>query len=171
MNLFHKTIERIVDFIAPSVLLKQFNSGVFEGEKNEILRSRDLRSKTKFFEVEQRLGTPVIVVTNEWSDPVIGFVTDATTLGAGEAPFPVVTDAVTDEPFVCFGHLVNFSESTLKALLSLNPYERWELVTDQHIERDPKEEVSLKTFDQTMESLINCGFMSKVYDVRTKPVL
>lgn len=171
MNLFHKTIERIVDFVAPSVLLKQFNSGVFEGEKNEILRSRDLRSKTKFFEVEQRLGTPVIVVTNEWSDPVIGFVTDATTLGTGEAPFPVVTDAVTDEPLICFGHLVNFSESTLKALLSLNPYEQWELVTDQHIERGPKEEVSLKTYYQTMSDLDDCGFTAKVNAMREKPVL
>lgn len=47
----------------------------------------------------------------------------------GETSLPLIFDLVTQKEYVVMGVLIYYSETVLKSLCSLNPYERWNIAS------------------------------------------
>jgi len=80
------------------------------------------------------VGTPVLVRSNEWDQPLMpGIIVNHTDFGKdANSYFPVVRSNVggVDKDFVCFGIVKKYDENKLKALEKLTPREQWNVLTD-----------------------------------------
>jgi hypothetical protein len=141
----------------PTTYEKIFNIGMYHGIDKERRRDFEERAKIRRFEKEQLLNKKVIIISNEWEDPIVGEVVRLEDFDHGEG-FPVVRNAITNQQLICFGKVVPFSVEGLKALVQMSPWTRWEILTGQKIIRNPPDDPILKTFDQFMEELDANGF-------------
>jgi len=75
-------------------------------------------------------GSKVISVPNEWSDfsvgPIEGFLENK---NKEVSEVPIVADVLSGRSKVCFGVIIPFDPKILEALLKLDPFERYSLVT------------------------------------------
>lgn len=74
---------------------------------------------------EFSVGTPVICISNEWKDPVIGFVSQIEYITQAKNPVPVVMDYLSDRELMVMGAVYDFTFQRLDAFLKLAPHERW----------------------------------------------
>lgn len=137
---FKKTFEQII------------NAGICRGIGDERERQFMQRFQSRYFEQELLVGKKVIIVSNEWEDPLVGTVVGLETFGRNEAHL-IVENAITHEVVISFGRVVPFSLEILTALTAMSPWVRWEILTDQKIERDPPDQLELKTIDQFIYEL------------------
>lgn len=86
----------------------------------------DTVERIRRVEEEEYLHAPLIVVPNEWDNPVIGFGEHIQMIGA--APVLVVRNYLTNQNVICGGVKMGYSEQRLRTVLSLNPFDLWALV-------------------------------------------
>jgi hypothetical protein len=152
-------IKSILNFFFPSLMREVFNEGVREGQKNENFRSIQSRRDIAVFELDKWVGNKIISISNEWSDPYIGIGLRIEYFSKTEVPFLVSANAITGEEHIHFGKIISFTPQNLAALMVLNPYERWSLLTGQKISIEPKDEVVLSSYEQIMEKLKENNFI------------
>lgn len=90
------------------------------------------REEAQRLEAGFMLGEPVLVLSNEWKEPMVGVLVsiDEVQHHSGAKSFlPVVEEAFTKEKFCVFGIIRPLSISMLKAVDKLNPSERWMLAS------------------------------------------
>lgn len=147
-NLFTKTHDEI------------FNNGLHHGVNKERDRQVTERTKIRRFEQEEWVGKKVIIVSNQWEDPLIGKVIGLEDFGRDEVHI-LVQCAISNRQIISFGKVIPFSPEILRAVVSLNPYDRWEMFTGQKIERKhPAELEQLSTYEELIQVLMDEGFVN-----------
>lgn len=84
----------------------------------------------KRLEVEMMVGKPVIYISNEWSDPVVGF--GVGTLDIGSSCALIVKDYISGKELTVMSTAHAYSETLLNAVLKLNPFEAASLLYRNH---------------------------------------
>lgn len=87
--------------------------------EEEDCRRSDFRAQ----ELAWHLNKPVIVVPNEWANPVVGF--GKTIVPVGRSNVLVVENYITQEEVWCGGVRLDFSKQRLDICLTLDPYQLW----------------------------------------------
>lgn len=116
-------------FVGHILCKRQFSKGYLKGldEAKKIYEAtREYRRETLF-----SVGNKVIVIPNEWSDPLVGFIEGFLETKNGPSDVPVVKDLLTDKLYNAFGLVIPYSPEILEALLKLDPFERYSLATSQ----------------------------------------
>lgn len=98
------------------------------------VRERDVSEQTRKDEFARnaaflRIGDPIIVVGNEWENLIVGFVVDVDLITAAQQPAFIVKDYLSGTTCMTFGEVIDFSNQRLNALLKLDPFERWSLIS------------------------------------------
>lgn len=90
------------------------------------------REEAQRLEAGFMLGEPVLVLSNEWKEPMVGVlvsVDEVQHYSGAKSFLPVVEEAFTKEKFCVFGIVRPLSIPMLKAVDKLNPSERWMLAS------------------------------------------
>lgn len=114
--------------------------------------------------IEVDIGTPFISVTNEWDNPLIGIVLGVQYVTAGNCPIAHVYDFITNQSVYCGNSRVPYTDLNLDAILKLNPYQRWNLISKSSLDMDkPKYNKDCFSPDEIRTILEDRGF-SKVVE-------
>jgi hypothetical protein len=73
------------------------------------------------------IGKPVIAITGQYDDPLIGFVVGVTLFTEDKIPYPVISNYVTLQSQAVFGRIWPWSQELQDTLFKLSPEERWTL--------------------------------------------
>lgn len=134
----------------------------------------DRREESRRITAEFSVGTPVICISNEWEDPVIGFVSHIEYITKARNPVPVVMDYLSGQELMVMGAVYDFTRQRLDAFMRLNPYERWSMVQKMGFEHHGKDlsiedllEMSMNpkkilTEEEVYDKLIESGFLARV---------
>lgn len=147
----------IIRILFPKTYDYIFKLGVDHGIYEERVRAAEERAKIQRFTQEQWINKEVIIISNEWEDPLIGTMIGLEDFGRNEAHL-IVMNALTDETVISFGKVIPFSTDNLKAVVQMTPWVRWEIMTGQKIHSAAPENVYLKSFQQLMVELDEKGF-------------
>jgi len=138
------------------------NEKLHEGISQERTRQQEFRDKIELTELQSLVGKPVIGFSNEWENIVVGVVTDLQFISKAQKPIPVVFNYLTGKEQLVICKLMPFTEQRLKALIKLDPYERWCLISPSNkpyrvndITKKPK----LYTEEEIFQILENKGFL------------
>lgn len=137
---------------------KAYAQGVAEGRQ----MGRVERDKTNTESLASKIGHPVIVIPNEWTNPVIGFGHSIMTIGTSEVL--VVKDYLTMEERFGGGVRLDFSEQRLEVVLSLDPYQLWAITahnTVRHEDFDKPRTGERWSRERILSELHNNGFFEQ----------
>lgn len=70
------------------------------------------------------IGQPVIVISNEVSNPMVGIAKEVTHITLANVPMLVVEDVVTGQNYVVFGTVFAYTEQKFDALNNMDPQAR-----------------------------------------------
>ena len=115
---------------------------------------------------EKRVGTQVIVVSDKWSNPIVGVVKKIEYVGSNRDPRPVVFDYLTQKEYSSIDALFDYTEQRLQALVSLDPWQRWSLIIKERhctypIFNKTVSQDKLMTFAEIQQRLIETGFHAR----------
>lgn len=154
-------INRILAFFGLATLLeakKQFNDGVTH-EREERRLSRE---KIEVDQLRCLMNKPIIGISNEWENPLIGTVIDIEFITKAKNPVPVIRCAVTGKDFVSLCKVMPFTMQRFEAVMKLTPYERWCLIDDQNEFEyrvgDPRKLPKLYSLEEYINVLRRKGF-------------
>jgi hypothetical protein len=137
-------------------------SGVLEGRQAQ--REEERLSRTQFRQQELLLllSRPLIIVPNEWCNPVIGFGKDV--VPVGQSNVLVVQDYLSMEDVICEGVRMDFSDQRLEIVLTLDPYQLWAITAHNSVGNEnfnkPKSGVRW-TREIILQALENNGFFER----------
>lgn len=137
-------------------------AGVREGRAAQQEEERKRRDQFRRVELEGCIDRPVIIVPNEWDNPVVGFGKSIMSVGCSQVL--VVHNYLSMDDVICGGVRMDFSEQRLDVCLSLDPYQLWAITAHNSVgnedfnkpksgERWPKEKV--------MQALEDNGFFTR----------
>lgn len=118
--------QAIFDFLCKSFFKDQ------QGRTKELLRTEIVGTISKEREHQNNIEKSALVsqrcicFSNEWEDPLIGYVAHLDYFKSS-TPFPVVFDLLTMQKRTVAGKTLLYTPARLSALLKLNPRERWML--------------------------------------------
>lgn len=102
------------------------NSALFRYQEAEAKR----RQENANAELEYLVGKPVIGISNEWGEPIIGTLVRLELIGTTiPSALPVIFDELTQQEYLFFGTVCHYSVELVRALEKLTPSEAWVLVT------------------------------------------
>lgn len=113
--------------------------------------------------LEAYVGQPVIMIGNEWTDPVIGFALRVDFITQHQDPILVIQDDLSGREVISFGKLYRFSLQRFDALYKLTPYERCSLIynhTEFGLGKPQRETVLTKK--QAKARLEAAGFFTRL---------
>lgn len=87
------------------------------------------------------VGKPIIVVSNEWSNPIIGFGKEVQLVSKAQTPILVVEDVLSGEDRLCMGIIMDFSMQKLDVVLMLDPYQLWAIVAHNAVGNEDFEKI------------------------------
>lgn len=102
---------------------KTWEQGYEEGRRDGVREVSERHDQYRRKNLEMKVGTPLIVVPNEWSNPVIGFGKEI--INIGMSPVLVIDNYLTGKEVICGGVMMAFSRQKLDVILRLDPYELW----------------------------------------------
>lgn len=111
--------------------VKAFNTLAEKTEKD----SED-RKALQVLLIEMDIGKPFISVTNEWDNPIVGVVLGVEYNTAGNCPIAHVYDFITNQSVYCGNGRVPYTDLNLDAILKLNPYQHWNLISKSSLGMD-----------------------------------
>ncbi len=103
--------------------------------------------------IEQDVGKPFICISNEWENPVIGIVLGVEFVSAARQPVVKIYDFISDSVKIIFGKRLPFNDYNLNAILKLDPYERWNLMTCSNL-KENKTKINTDIFNAEEIKLI-----------------
>jgi len=105
--------------------------GVREGRAQQHREDLDRRESYRKVEMERHIGAPVIVVPNEWDNPIIGF--GKCLQQVGHSWILVIDNYVTSEEVFCGGVMMDFSDQRLEIVLALDPFQLWAITAHNSV--------------------------------------
>lgn len=122
---------KLLDRLVASLTAKAHAQGVREGRRLGHLESQQRRGEMERMLLASQIGRPVIVVPNEWDNPVIGF--GDSIMEVGSSQVLVVENYLTMEKVVCGGVRMDFSMQRLEVALALDPYQLWAITAHNSV--------------------------------------
>lgn len=102
-----------------------YQRGYQQGRADEHDDQMAQRQHYRRVDMDIMIGKPVILVPNEWCDPIIGFVVRVEQFNSNSSPMAVVQDELSGEERVCGGVMMGYSNQRLQMALDLDPYQLW----------------------------------------------
>ena len=111
-----------------------------------------------YIEMETHVGKPIIVIGNNWDNPLIGVGIKIDLITQGNCPILVVKDYITDQEYITFGKIFHYTQQRFEAIMKLDPNERWALISDNRHPNTNQPTDVLLTKEEIMEILIENNF-------------
>lgn len=108
-----------------------YQKGLSEGQRLAQQQAMDERNAFLRIEVETQIGSPLIRIPNEWSNPTIGFGRRVEMIG--NSPILVIHDYISNTDTIGGGVCFDFSEQKLDILLRLDPFEAWAFLAHNNV--------------------------------------
>ncbi len=119
--LFGKQIDQIRN--------EAFHQGVLHEQQTRCLS----RSKTDEYLAQEWIGRKGIFIPNEWVDPNFFTITGSMYISQGSQLVHTYVDALTNEEGIALiGTVLPADELMVKAVLKLNPFERWNMCSSKN---------------------------------------
>ena len=153
---------KLLDQLAVPLTAKAHAQGVREGRRLEHLESQQRRGDIERMLLASQIGRPVIVVPNEWDNPVIGF--GDSIMEVGSSQVLVVKNYLSMEKVVCGGVRMDFSMQRLEVALALNPYQLWAITAHNsvgHHDFDKPKSGERWDRERILEALHRNGFFER----------
>lgn len=149
-SLFHDRIQKET--------MKACNNAFNDGADYARSSSMDLRK----FDLERLVNEPVIVLNNEWDNPIIGFAEAINFIGGTH--LLVVQDYLTNKKYPVMGLTFRFTDERFELFKKLNPFEMNAYAYREHNDFE-HEKAKHSTFDEyeiLVQKLTNNGFFEKL---------
>lgn len=151
-----------------------FKDGSVRGFADAMESSHCRRLKFEEIELANYIGKPVIVVGNEWEDPVIGFGVSIEHITRSRVPRLVIRDYVRNRTSISHAQVKPFTDQLYSAIKRLDPYERW-IVTSSSAgsftDIDKPKLESICTPEQLDEKLKKHGFFHDLKKFRDSYII
>lgn len=121
--------------ILTKMFKKEYEKGVTAGRKSARDEERNSRREIEEIVLRDMIGHPVIVVTNEWGNPIVGIAKRIEYMTKAQNPVLVYENFLSEEKeeVICGGVSMFFSDQRLNTALTLNPFELWAIcATNSH---------------------------------------
>lgn len=116
--------------------------------KNEERNYREEQRKhCQFIELSMMIGKPVISISNEWDNPIVGFGKRIEFITKAETPVLIIEDYVSGEDVLVLSTPFYFSEQRFNALSKLDPFEICSIIFRNSAWMEPFEKVKSGVFD------------------------
>lgn len=149
----------------------KYSADITEALKKGNAEYSDRSDKAEMLYLSNFIGKPVICISNEWENPVIGFGTQIQLITKAQNPVLVVHDYVTGQDLIVMGKVFVYTSQRFNTLMKLTPFELMSFVYSNYeddIHKDVKSERETKTV--IIGKLIASGFFIKLgeYTARLK---
>lgn len=141
------------------------NESYNKGYDSRMAQTLKDKENSIVFEMQEMLGKPVICVSNEWENPVIGFAQEIIYITKSEQPMLVIKDYLTMTENMSFGKVFSYTEQRFIALFKLDPFERCSLIyTNFYNEEEfSKNKIGqTNTLEEVQSILTKNGFYEKM---------
>lgn len=146
--------------------LKEILNKQHEKGKIDYKKSLDkLKNDVTVAELELMLGSPVISISNEWCDPIIGIANRIEYITLAKSPILVVKDYITQKEKYVLGKTYFYTEQRLNAIFKLDPFELCSIIYNNiyYDTEFKKEKLEVrKSLDEVREILKNNDFFSDI---------
>lgn len=140
-----------------------------QGHQEECERSSTRKKEIEKIQLQMLVNTPVIYISNEWDNPIIGF--GDSVYKAGNRDFLLVKDYVSGEIVMPMSGVHSYSETLLNGILKLTPFEAASLVYKNHDWSDEHQKNEKSTYtnsEDIMNKLKASGFFQEVEKYRSQ---
>lgn len=100
-------------------------------KKNHFNEEWEKRNQIEKIELEMYVGKPVIYVSNEWANPIIGFGKEVIEITKAKTPTLIVHDYISGEDRMILGKVYHYTEQRFNAFSKLTPFEACSLLYPQ----------------------------------------
>lgn len=142
-----KSIFEIIRNIFP----KQFSEIIEDAKKLALKEERahinQQKDKCLAIELDMMIGKPVISISNEWSNPVIGFGKRVEFITKASKPVLIIEDYISGEDILTLSVPFYYSEQRFIALSKLEPFEICSIIYKNSAWMEPFEKVKSGVFD------------------------
>ena len=153
-------------------------SSVFSDSLNRLLTSERDKAVSLFRKLESErkqeyslldlgllVGKPVIAISNEWDNPVIGFAKEITLVSKANNPYLVVHDYLTGQEVIPLGKVFFYTEQRFEAVMKLDPFELCSLLytnsfSDRTFVKDIRQQRDSR--EDLVQKLTESGFYDRV---------
>lgn len=116
-----KIAEKIARFFFGNLIDGLIGKALYDAR----IREREEYFRIKNFELESFVGEKLIIISNNWEQPLYATGVELTSINDDDRMALVIKELFTGENFITFGKVFKFSEELNNALLNLTPFERW----------------------------------------------
>ena len=121
-------------------------------------RVSESRRQSDFYSLEGLVGKPVICISNEWENPVVGVAQKVDFITKGDCPVLVVKDYFSNEEKMIMGKSFLYTEQRFNAVFKLSPFELCSLIYGYIDDFDKEKKSALATKDEYVAELKKNGF-------------
>lgn len=130
---------------------KEISEAVNNAKNKALQEERDYREEQRnhclFIELEMMIGKPVISISNEWNNPIIGFGKRIDFITTAKMPVLIVEDYVSGKDMMLLSTPFYFSAQRLFALSKLDPFEICSIIYKNSAWMEPFEKVKSGVFE------------------------
>lgn len=117
-----KLIKCIIKFFSNNEKpIQAFHETEFDFRKKFYEEQEEQRNAIEVFRLNQFIGKPVIVVSNEWERPMIGVGVKIDYITKAMCPILVVKSYIDNQEYLVFGKLFTYSDLLFSAMYCLTP--------------------------------------------------
>lgn len=158
-----------------SLFEKVFSKRIQQKINNESYKALENYKNTKYeekrhselFDMEMLVGKPVISISNEWDNPIIGFVKNIEFISKAQNPVFIIHDYVNNEEVMVLGITYGYTEQRFNALMKLDPFETCSLIFQNYCSSSLKPFEKVKsgvrdTKENIIQKLQKNGFYTKL---------
>lgn len=123
------------------------NKAKSDAENEERDYRENQRRHCQFIELEMMIGKPVISISNEWDNPIVGFGKRIEFITQAKTPVLIIEDYVSGQDVLVLSTPFYFSEQRFNALSKLDPFEICSIIFRNSAWMEPFEKVKSGVFD------------------------
>lgn len=169
MNILFSVFKKVFAKQFEEIISSEQNAIASKAKKEGIQEEREYRANQKseclYAELELMIGKPVISISNEWSNPIIGFGKEIQFITQAKTPVLIIEDYVSGESKLVLSVPFYFSEQRFNAFSKLDPFELCSIIYKNSAWMEPFDKVKSGVFegyDVIREKLVKSGFFERI---------
>jgi hypothetical protein len=169
MNILFNVFKKVFAKQFEEIISSEKNDIASKAKKEGMQEERSYRENQKneclYAELEMMIGKPVINISNEWDNPIIGFGKEIQFITQAKVPVLIIEDYVSGENKLVLSVPFYFSEQRFNAFAKLDPFEICSIVYKNSVWMEPFDKVKSGVFegyDVIREKLIKAGFFERL---------
>lgn len=125
------------------------------------------------FELSTFIDTPVIVVSNEWETPIIGFGIRVEYITQGKTPILIVLNYLDRKEYMCMGNVYHYTDQRFDVLFKLTPFELCSFIYGRYCMTEFKKEIREQILgkEEIQKLLDQNGFYQKLVEFNQRETL